>query len=94
VNGLSHRMHATGSTDRHSRGIRRDRVWRVTTRRTVSVIGSHHGGMPPTRCRPVTRIINRLRLEVRAARVGHLLVIGGDQIAGCHATGQCHPRFV
>jgi hypothetical protein len=29
----------------------------VTTRRNVSVIGSHHGGMPPTRCRPVTRII-------------------------------------
>jgi len=28
----------------------------------VSVIGSHHGGMPPTRCRPVTRIIDAMAI--------------------------------
>ena len=64
----------------------------------VSVIESHHGGMPPTRCRPVTRIIdavgNRLKLEVPAGRVGQLFVIGVDQVVGCHATGQCQPRSV
>jgi hypothetical protein len=28
----------------------------------VSVIGSHHGGMPPTRCRHVTRIIDAVAI--------------------------------
>jgi hypothetical protein len=28
----------------------------------VSVIGSRHGGMPPTRCMPVTRIIDAVAI--------------------------------
>jgi UbiD family decarboxylase len=32
--------------------------------------------------------------SVPAGRVSQLLVIGGNQVVGCHATGQCHPRSV